>query len=122
AEPAPVVLAALGPKMLALARERTRGAHPYFTPPEHTAMAREILGTGPLLAPEQAFLLETEAAAARAKAREHMTYYLELDNYRRNLVRMGFGEDELEDGGSDRLVDAIVAWGGVDAVRNRVQA
>jgi probable F420-dependent oxidoreductase len=122
AEPAPVVLAALGPKMLALAGTRTRGAHPYFTPPEHTAMAREVIGPGPLLAPEQAFVLETDPARARAKAREHMTYYLVLDNYRRNLRRLGFGEDELDGGGSDRLVDAIVAWGDVDAVRDRVRA
>jgi probable F420-dependent oxidoreductase len=121
-EPAPVVLAALGPKMLALAGERTRGAHPYFTPPEHTAMAREVLGTGPLLVPEQAFVLETDPVAARAKAREHMGYYLRLDNYRRNLQRVGFAEEELQDGGSDRLVDAIVAWGGVEAVRDRVKA
>jgi len=119
-EPAPRMLAALGPKMLQLAAGRTRGAHPYFTPPEHTAMARDVMGEGPLLAPEQAFVLETEPDAARAKAREHMGYYLGLDNYRRNLLRLGFTEDELEGGGSDRLVDAIVAWGDVDAVRARV--
>jgi probable F420-dependent oxidoreductase len=122
AEPAPVVLAALGPKMLALAAERTRGAHPYFTPPEHTAMAREVMGEGPLLAPEQAFVLDADPASARARAREHMGYYLALDNYRRNLLRLGFAEDELDGGGSDRLVDAIVAWGSVDAVRDRVKA
>lgn len=122
AEPAEIVLAALGPKMLRLAAERTRGAHPYFTPPEHTAMAREAMGEGPLLAPEQAFVLETDPATARAKAREHMGYYLRLDNYHRNLRRLGFGEEELDGGGSDRLVDAIVAWGDVDAVRDRVQA
>jgi probable F420-dependent oxidoreductase len=122
AEPAPCVLAALGPKMLGLAAERIRGAHPYFTPPEHTAMAREVMGEGPLLAPEQAFVLESDPGRARATAREHMSYYLALDNYRRNLLRLGFGEDELEGGGSDRLVDAIVAWGDVDAVRDRVKA
>jgi len=121
-EAPPVVLAALGPKMLELAAKRTRGAHPYFTPPEHTAMAREVMGEGPLLAPEQAFVLETDPATARAKAREHMGYYLALDNYRRNLLRLGFTEDELDGGGSDRLADAIVAWGGVDAVRDRVKA
>jgi probable F420-dependent oxidoreductase len=121
-EPAPCVLAALGPKMLELAAARTRGAHPYFTPPEHTAMARDVMGRGPLLAPEQAFVLETDPAAARAKAREHMGYYLGLDNYRRNLLRLGFSEDELEGGGNDRLIDAIVAWGDVDAVRARVEA
>src|SRR5437879_1390981 len=108
--------------MLQLGAERTHGAHRYLTPPEHTAMAREVMGSGPLLAPEQAFVLETDPQAARAKAREHMAYYLVLDNYRRNLLRLGFAEDELDDGGSDRLVDAIVAWGDVDAVRDRVKA
>src|SRR5579859_2916409 len=102
AEPAPRVLAALGPKMLELAAGRTGGAHPYFTPPEHTAMARDVMGPRALLLPEQAFVLETEPAAARAKAREHMGYYLGLDNYRRNLLRLGFTDDELEGGGSDR--------------------
>lgn len=121
-EAAPVVLAALGPKMLQLSAARTRGAHPYFTPPEHTAMAREVMGEGPLLLPEQAFLLDSDPGSARAKAREHMSYYLGLDNYRRNLLRLGYAEDELENGGSDRLVDAIVAWGDVEAVRDRVAA
>ena len=120
-EPAPRVLAALGPKMLELAAGRTRGAHPYFTPPEHTAKAREVMGEGPLLAPEQAFVLETDPDRARENARGHMTYYLGLDNYRRNLLRLGFTDDDLEAGGSDRLVDAIVAWGDVDAVRDRVK-
>jgi probable F420-dependent oxidoreductase len=80
------------------------------------------MGEGPLLAPEQAFLLETDPGRARAKAREHTTYYLRLDNYRRNLLRLGFAEDELADGGSDRLVDAIVAWGDADTVCDRVKA
>jgi probable F420-dependent oxidoreductase len=120
--PAPRVLAALGPKMLQLAAARARGAHPYFTPPEHTALARETMGEGPLLAPEQAFVLESDASAARQTAREHMDYYLGLDNYRRNLLRLGFTEDELADGGSERLADAIVAWGNVAAVRDRVAA
>jgi probable F420-dependent oxidoreductase len=122
AEPAPRVLAALGPRMLELAAERTQGAHPYFTSPEHTATAREVMGKGPLLAPEQAFLLEIDPGLARAKAREHMTYYLRLDNYRRNLLRLGFTDDDIAGGGSDRLVDAIVAWGDVDVVRDRVKA
>ena len=121
AQPAPRVLAALGPKMLRLAAERTLGAHPYFTPPEHTASARETMGAAALLAPEQAFVLDSDAGSAREKAREHMVYYLRLDNYRRNLLRAGFGEDDLADNGSDRLVDAIVAWGGADAVRDRVR-
>jgi probable F420-dependent oxidoreductase len=122
AEEPPRVLAALGPKMLELAAERSRGAHPYFTPPEHTAVAREVMGSGPWLAPEQAFVLDADPSSARAAAREHMAYYLALDNYRRNLLRLGFADDDFADGGSDRLVDAIVAWGGVDAVRDRVKA
>lgn len=119
---APVCLAALGPRMLRLSAERTLGAHPYFVPPEHTAIARETMGAGPLLAPEQAVVIETDPDAARRIGRSHMQYYLELDNYRRSLLRLGFPEAELENGGSDRLVDAIVAWGGVDAIRDRVQA
>ncbi|MFE7314658.1 LLM class F420-dependent oxidoreductase [Streptomyces sp. NPDC057555] len=123
AEPAPArVLAALGPKMLELSRDRAAGAHSYFVPTEHTAGAREILGTGPLLAPEQAVLLETDPAAARALAREHYTrFYLELPNYVGNLRRFGFEDEDFTGGGSDRLVDAIVAWGDADAIRTRVR-
>lgn len=121
-EPPPRVLAALGPRMLRLAAERAAGAHPYFVPVEHTVLAREIMGTGPLLAVEQAVVLETDAAAARAVARTHMAMYLGLPNYRNNLLRLGFGEDDLAGGGSDRLVDAIVAWGDLDAVSARVRA
>jgi probable F420-dependent oxidoreductase len=120
--PAPVVLAALGPRMLDLARERSAGAHPYFVPVEHTAFARERLGPGPLLAPEQAVVLERDASAARARAREHMRGYLGLPNYRRNLERLGFGEEDLDGQGSDRLVDAIVAWGDAEAIAARVHA
>src|SRR3954451_16226332 len=97
------VLAALGPKMLALSAERTRGAHPYFVPVEHTARAREVLGAGPLLAPEQAVVLESDPARAREVARGHMRTYLELDNYRRSLLRLGFSEADLDGAGSDRL-------------------
>jgi probable F420-dependent oxidoreductase len=116
------VIGALAPKMLKLAAERTAGAHPYFVPPEHTARAREIMGAGPLLAPEQALVLHTDPARARAIARAHMAIYLGLPNYARNLHSLGFGDDDLRDGGSDRLVDAIVAWGDVDALRARVRA
>jgi probable F420-dependent oxidoreductase len=122
AEPAPRAIGALAPKMLELARDRTQGAHPYLVTPEHTAHARAILGTGPALAPEQGFVLETDAARARAVAREHIAVYLTLENYRNNWLRLGFGEAELDGGGSDRLVDALVAWGDVDAVRSRVDA
>lgn len=122
AEPAPLVLAALGPKMLRLAAERTAGAHPYFVPVEHTSFARERLGPGPLLAVEQAAVLETDPAAARRIAREHMRRYLRLENYANNLRRLGFTDGDIAaDGGSDRLVDAIVAWGDVAAVRERVR-
>lgn len=116
------VLAALGPKMLALAAERALGAHPYFVPVEHTAMAREALGEGPMLCPEQAVVLSTDADEARAAARLHMATYLGLPNYTNNLRRLGWGDDDLADGGSDRLVDAIVAWGDEDAIVARVQA
>jgi probable F420-dependent oxidoreductase len=116
------VIGALAPKMLALAAQRSDGAHPYFVPPEHTARARAILGPGPLLAPEQAVVLETDPSAARAIARAHMTMYLGLPNYTNNLRSLGYGDDDLRDGGSDRLVDAIVAWGDIDAVVARVGA
>jgi probable F420-dependent oxidoreductase len=121
-EPPRRVLAALGPKMLALAAERADGAHPYFVTPEHTARAREVLGREPVLATEQAAVLETDPAEARRVAREHMAIYLGLPNYVNNLKRLGFTDDDIAAGGSDRLADAIVAWGDVDAVRARVRA
>ena len=118
----PLLLAALGPKMTALARDRSAGVHPYFVPPAHTAKARAILGAGPFLAPEQAVILETDPGRARGIAREHMKFYLALPNYTNNLVRFGFGEEDFADGGSDRLVDALVAWGDADAIAARVRA
>ncbi|MBI4259432.1 MAG: LLM class F420-dependent oxidoreductase [Actinobacteria bacterium] len=117
----PVVLAALGPRMLRLSAERAAGAHPYFVPVEHTVRAREVLGPGPLLAPEQAVVLEEDAGRARTIARGFMGHYVKLENYANNLLRLGFAEEELADGGSDRLVDAIVAWGGVERIRARVR-
>ena len=116
----PVILAALGPKMLALAAERTAGAHPYFAPVAHTAAARQIIGDA-FLAPEQAVVLETDPEVARRIAREHTTGYLGLDNYRNNLLRLGWTEDQLADGGSDEAVDAIVAWGDAARIANRVE-
>jgi probable F420-dependent oxidoreductase len=116
------ILAALRPKMLALSRERSLGAHPYFVPVEHTAVAREALGDGPLLAPEQAVVLETDPQRARDRARSHMERYLTLPNYTGNLLRLGFDESDIADGGSDRLVDAIVAWGDEAAIADRVRA
>jgi probable F420-dependent oxidoreductase len=116
------VLAALGPQMLHLARERAGGAHPYFVPPEHTARAREILGKEPLLAVEQAVVLETDATKAREIARAHTSRYLALPNYVNNLRRLGFGDADFRNNGSDWLVDAIVAWGDMAAVIDRVRA
>lgn len=120
--PTPRLLAALGPRMLRLAAERSLGAHPYFVPVEHTPIARKELGAEPLLAVEQACTVETDATKAREIARRHMKRYLELDSYANNLRRLGWGEADIADGGSDRLVDAIVAWGDVGAVKARADA
>ena len=122
ASEAPIVLAALRPAMLRLAREQARGAHPYFVTPEHTKRAREILGPGAWLAPEQKVLLDTDPARARATARATMQIYLGLPNYQNNLKWLGFDDADLADGGSDRLVDAIVAWGDEAAIAARIQA
>lgn len=116
------VLAALRPKMLEVARTQAGGAHPYFVPVEHTPVAREALGPDKLLAPEQAVVLETDPTKAREIARAHMKTYLGLPNYTNNLRNFGFDDADIEGGGSDRLVDAIVAWGDVDTVVARVQA
>jgi probable F420-dependent oxidoreductase len=121
-EPVPRVLAALRPPMLRLAAERSWGAHPYFTPPEHTRRAREIMGEGPLLAPEQAVFVGTDPDEARRVARSYMGIYLRLlDNYRQSLLWLGFEEADFANDGSDRLVEAIVAWGDVDAICARVR-
>ena len=105
------VLAALGPRVLRLAAERAAGAHPYLVTPEHTATAREVLGAGVLLAPEHKVILESDAAAARKAARPVVARYLQMSNYRSNLQRLGFSEADFADGGSDALVDALVAHG-----------
>lgn len=118
------VLAALGPKMLKLASERGDGAHPYFAPVEHTAAAREILGVGPVLAPEQAVIFETDPVKAREIARKFMGTYTRLPNYANNLLRHGFTEDDIKGANgasSDRLVDAIVAWGTLDTIAQRIR-
>lgn len=115
------VLGALGPRMLALAAERADGAHPYLVPAEHTHRAREILGPRALLCPEVAVVLEAAPERARHIARAHLSSYLRLTNYRRNLVRLGYGDDDLADGGSDRLVDAVIAWGTVEQAVARVR-
>ena len=121
-QPVPVenrVLAALGPKMLELAATRSRGAHPYLVTPDHTRQAREGLGDGPLLLPEQTVLLTDDRAAARAVGTDWLRAYLALPNYANNLLRSGFSEDDLASV-SDRLFDAIIAWGDEDAVVKRV--
>lgn len=114
-------VAALGPRMLALAGQRSAGAHPYLTTPEHTRQAREILGPGPLLAPEQKVILETDPARARQIARAALDMYLKSPNYIASLRRLGFGEQDISQG-SDHLIDALVAWGGPDVIRDRVSA
>jgi probable F420-dependent oxidoreductase len=116
------VLGALRPRMLELAAEQADGAHPYFVPPEHTVRARAALGQGPLLCTEQAVLLETDPDRAREIARKHTITYLRQPNYTNNLKTLGFTDEDVAGAGSDRLVDAVVAWGDADAVRTRVQA
>ncbi|MFD5480838.1 LLM class F420-dependent oxidoreductase [Streptomyces hawaiiensis] len=116
------LLAALGPKSLRLARDRAAGSIPYLVTPEHTAHAREILGEAPLLAPELGVVPETDPTRARALAREFLEIYLPLPNYTNNFLRHGFTEDDLLDGGSDRLVDALFAWGDDTAIRNKIDA
>ena len=116
------VLAALGPKMLALAAERADGAHPYHATPEHTAEARDILGADKILAVEQSVVLEPDPETARHTARNGLAVYMGLPNYLNNWRRLGFTDDDLAHGGSDRFVDAIVAWGDEDTIVARVQA
>jgi probable F420-dependent oxidoreductase len=115
------VLAALRPRMLELAATRAAGAHPYFVPAEHTARAREILGAGPLLAPEVAVVLERDPVRARALAREYASIYLPLPNYAGNLGLFGFGDDDVAGGGSDRLIDAVIPWGDAASVADRLR-
>ncbi|MGW4226228.1 LLM class F420-dependent oxidoreductase [Streptomyces bauhiniae] len=116
------VLAALGPKTVRLAGERSLGAIPYLVTPEHTARAREILGQEPLLAPEFGVVLESDPARARELARGHLDMYLQLPNYTSNFQRLGFTEDDLREGGSDRLIDALYAWGDDGTIREKVNA
>jgi probable F420-dependent oxidoreductase len=115
------VLAALRPKALALAASRTAGAHPYNVPPEHTAKARAELGPGPLLIPEHKVFFGTDATVAREVGRQALAIYLGLPNYVDNLRLFGFSDADFSDGGSDRLIDALVAWGTPDAVAARVR-
>lgn len=121
-EPAPRVLAALGPKMLALAGERGAGAHTFFVPVDHTRQARKTLGPEALLAPEQAVVLADDRAEARRIAARHMRGYLALPNYTRNLARYGFGDEHVAGEGSDALFDALIAWGDEGDITRRVAA
>ena len=116
------VAAALGPKMLDLAAERSLGAHPYFTPVEHTRSARERLGAGPLLAAEVTVVVEPDDEQAREHGREFAARYLERSNYRRNLLRLGFEGRDFEGGGSDRLIDAVIPHGSAEQVAEAVRA
>jgi probable F420-dependent oxidoreductase len=116
----PTVLAALGPKMLRLAASETQGAHPYFSPVEHTAFARETMGDGPLLAPELMVVIDDDRDRATEVAVKHTSRYLQLPNYTDNLRRFGFTDDDI-DGPSGRLIDAIVVRGSVDDVVTRVR-
>jgi probable F420-dependent oxidoreductase len=112
-------LAALGPKMLELSRDRTAGAHPYLVTPEHTASARAILGDGVLLAPEQGIILETDPTIARGMARKALENYLHLPNYVNSWRRLGFSEEDFGQG-SDRLVDRLFAWGSLEQIAARL--
>lgn len=109
-------LAALAPKMLALSAERSLGAIPYFVPVAHTRYARDVLGSGPLLAPEMAFVLDSDPESARGKALEFASTYLQMSNYTNNLLRHGFTEEDVANGGSDRLIDAVIPHGTADEI------
>ena len=115
------IAAALGPKMLDLAAERSLGTHPYFTTPEHTRYARERVGPDALVAPELAVVLEPDVETAREQARAYAATYLGLSNYTSNLLRFGFTEHDIADGGSDRLIDAVIPHGTAEAVADAVR-
>jgi len=121
-EPVPLVLAALGPRMLELAAARADGAHPYFVPVEHTPIARQALGPEACLAVEQTAVLSTDPATARRIGRGFARHYLALDNYANNLRRLAWSDEDIANDGSDRLIDAVIAWGDVDAIVARVKA
>jgi probable F420-dependent oxidoreductase len=122
AAPPQTVLAALGPQMLKLSAELADGAHPYNVTPEHTREARALLGAGKLLCVEQAAILERNPAKARATARKFLAVYLGLSNYLNNWRRLGFTDADFAGGGSDRLIDAVIAWGDEQAIRARIDA
>jgi probable F420-dependent oxidoreductase len=121
-DPVPLVLAALGPRMLELSAARADGAHPYFVPLEHTPIARERLGPEPCLAVEQTAVLSTDPAEARKVGRSFARHYLALPNYANNLRRLGWSDDDIANDGSDQLIDAVIAWGSADQIVARVKA
>lgn len=114
------VVAALGPRVLGLSARRSAGAHPYLTTPEHTARARELIGPSAFLTPEHKVVLTTDSARARTVGRQALDMYFNLANYRNNWKRLGFTDDEVSRPGSDRLVDAVVAYGTPDAIAARL--
>lgn len=118
----PVVVAALGPKMLALSGEKSMGAVPYNVTPKHTAQAAKILGAGKILAVEQKVTIETDPAKARALGRKELARYMVLPNYRNNWLREGFTEDDLSNGGSDRFIDAMCLWGDAETIKHGLRA
>ena len=117
----PLVLGALGPKMMELAAERTDGVHPFNSPPEHTHWARELVGPDKWICTAQHVCLTTDAEKARAAARKAMEFYFVTPNHYRNWLRVGYTTADLENGGSDRLIDALVAWGTEEQTRDRIQ-
>jgi probable F420-dependent oxidoreductase len=120
ASPVPWLVAALRPRMLELAASRAQGSHPYLGTVEHTALSREQLGANAILAPEVSVILDPDPSTARTTARRFLADYLQLPNYVNHLGALGFTEEDLTGGGSDRLVDAVVAWGSVDTIAMRV--
>jgi probable F420-dependent oxidoreductase len=118
----PLVIAALHPKMLALAAREARGTHTYLCLPEHTKRAREVMGPDAWVCPSVIVLLERDTAKARARARQHLSFYASQDNYQRILLTQGFTRADFENGGSDRLIDTVVAWGSEEQIRERIDA
>jgi probable F420-dependent oxidoreductase len=122
--PVPVderIIASLGPLSLKLSRDRTLGTHPYFMPVAHTRIAREAVGSGKVVAPEQMVVVETDPSRARAIARKAMDRYLHAPNYVNNLLRLGYTDGDIGNGGSDRLVDDLIAWGSPDKITQRIR-
>jgi probable F420-dependent oxidoreductase len=118
----PLVIAALHPRMLGLAAREAQGIHTYLCGPKHTAKARAIMGPTAWVCPSLIVILEREAAKARTRAREHLSFYAFQQNYQRILMAQGFTQADFENGCSDRLVDTMVAWGTAEKIANRIEA